>query len=126
VNTRWLYYQVHGRKPARSPQRAARQYSGPARNSKYKAWVRTLGCACCGSSYRVEAAHTGSDGGAKQKASDYSCIPLCWDCHQGAADSYHRDREAFAARLFARVRRTVEQLVKELNREWKLGKEQAA
>lgn len=76
--------------------------------------MRSLPCACCGSTYRIEAAHTANDGGMAQKASDYSCIPLCNDCHQAAPDSYHRDREAFEARLES----TVEVLVRRLNHCW--------
>jgi hypothetical protein len=31
-----------------------------------------------------------------QKASDYSCAPLCMDCHTQGPDSYHRlGRERF-------------------------------
>jgi hypothetical protein len=125
MNSRWLYFQVHGRKPARrSPRRSSGR--GPTRCSKFKAWIRTMACACCGSIYQVEAAHTGDDGGAAQKASDYSCIPLCADCHTLAARSYHRDREACEERIFARLGLTIAQLVRKLNQEWKLGKEQAA
>jgi hypothetical protein len=33
------------------------------------------------------------------KASDYSCIPLCPDCHRIGRSAYHRiGRAAFAAR----------------------------
>jgi hypothetical protein len=72
----------------------------PARNHKYRAWIRTLPCACCGLEPAGEAAHTGSDGGMRQKASDYSCIPLCSDCHRFAAHAYHRiGRAAFETRF---------------------------
>lgn len=126
MTPRWLYFQVHGRMPARRPRRSRAGYKGPARSWKYKAWIRTLPCAACGSTFEVEAAHTGSDGGMRQKASDYSCIPLCSDCHTGAADSYHRDREAFDRRLLAARGVTVVDLVRDLNGEWRLGKGQAA
>ena len=44
-------------------------------------------------------AHTGSDGGMRQKASDYSCIPLCANCHTQGPQAYHPiGRAAFAAR----------------------------
>jgi hypothetical protein len=57
--------------------------------------------------------HTGPDGGMSMKASDYSCIPLCAECHTLRPDSYHRhpggragftrqfglDRAELAARL---------------------------
>jgi hypothetical protein len=125
MNMRWLYYQVHGRKPARATT-PRRQHSGPARSWKYKAWIRTLGCCCCGRVEGIEAAHTGKDGGAAIKASDYSCIPACSDCHQFAPDSYHRDRRRFEQRVFDRLGMTIPELVKMLNQEWKSGKEEAA
>jgi hypothetical protein len=59
---------------------------GPERNELYKAWVRTLPCACGCGSRPCEAAHTGSDGGMRQKASDLTCVPLWWECHR----EYHR------------------------------------
>ena len=126
MNSRWIYFQVHGRMPARKSPRRQRGGKGPARNWRYRAWIRSLGCALCGSTWRVEAAHTGSDGGMKLKASDYSCIPLCWNCHQGAAYSYHQSREAFTARLYRRLRIGVAELVQDLNREWRAGRQEAA
>jgi hypothetical protein len=98
---RYLRFAVLGdtTKPARRAPRRRAARRGPARDWKYRAFVRSLPCAACGSSYQVEAAHTGSDGGMRQKASDYSCIPLCHEEHQAAPDSYHRidgGREAFA------------------------------
>jgi hypothetical protein len=60
------------------------------------------------------------------KASDYSCIPLCADCHTQAPHSHHRDREACEARILNRTNMTIAGLVKALNAEWKRGKEQAA
>jgi hypothetical protein len=71
----------------RSPRRRRR---GPARDAKYRAWIRTLPCAACETTERVEAAHTGSDGGMSMKASDYSCVPLCRDCHTLSEHAYHR------------------------------------
>lgn len=125
MNSRWLYLQVHGHKPKRrSPRRSSSR--GPARSWKYKAWIRTFACSACGSEYDVEAAHTGNDGGTSQKASDHSCIPLCTDCHTQAPHSHHRDREACEALILERLGMTAGELVKELNREWQLGKEQAA
>ena len=63
----------------------------------------------------IEAAHTGSDHGTAQKASDYSTIPLCQDCHTLAADSYHRlGREAFERAHGL----DLAELVRLLNRAW--------
>src|ERR1019366_2770677 len=75
-------------------------------------------CACCiacGVEGRSEAAHTGSDGGMSMKASDYSCVPLCSDCHTQTPGAYHRvGKRPFEQRCgisFARI-------VARLNREW--------
>jgi hypothetical protein len=70
--------------------RRKRLRQGPPRDPRYMAWIRTLPCAVCGSRWRVEAAHTGCDGGMSQKASDYSCVPLCRYCHTGGRGAYHR------------------------------------
>ena len=92
---RYLRFSVHGetvhpRSPRRRPRTCRR---GPVRDRKYLAWIRSLPCCHCGATRDVEAAHTGSDGGMRQKASDTSCVPLCHDCHQSAAVSYHRNRK---------------------------------
>lgn len=95
----WLMYAVHGevKHPRRSPRR--RRGGGVARNWKYRAWIRSLPCLVCGCE-RSEAAHTGSDGGMRLKASDYSCVPLCSEHHTLGQYSYHRlGREVFAAQF---------------------------
>ena len=104
---RYLRYAVHGetvhpRKPRRRPRIGRR---GPVRDRKYLSWIRTLPCAACGSTHQVEAAHTGSDGGMRQKASDTSCVPLCHNCHQAHPVSYHRNREAMGIDFAALVAR---------------------
>jgi hypothetical protein len=89
----YLAHAVLGRK---SPQRerigprSGPSRRGPARDEGYKVWIRTLACCACGVENRSEAAHTGTDGGMSMKASDYSCVPLCPDCHTQAPGSYHR------------------------------------
>jgi hypothetical protein len=67
----YVYYRK-GPGNRRAPKK--RRTSCP-RDYRYKAWIRTLPSAVSGY-HGCEAAHTGSDGGAKMKASDYSCIPL--------------------------------------------------
>ena len=95
MSTAWLYYAVHGTKPPRkAPRRRSSLRRGPVRDRNYLAWIRTLPCAHCGTSHGIEAAHTGSDGGMRLKASDTTCVPLCRECHQAAPVSYHRDRAA--------------------------------
>lgn len=74
MNPRYLYFLVTGRKPPRrSPRRPGARK--PARNWRYRAWIRSLPSAISGA-YGCEACHTGSDGGMSLKSSDYSCIPL--------------------------------------------------
>jgi hypothetical protein len=109
----YLAWAVYGRKPPRRASTPTRK--GPPRNEVYKAWIRTLPCCACGVEGRSEAAHTGSDGGMSIKASDYSCVPLCPDCHTQAPGAYHRvGKRAFERRhglSFAGV-------VDRLQREW--------
>jgi len=88
---------------------------GPARDEEYKAWIRTLSCCACGVDGRSEAAHTGTDGGMSMKASDYSCVLLCPDCHTRGPGAYHR----IGKRAFERSRRlNFSALVTRLRREW--------
>ena len=77
----------------------------PERNPRYLAWIRTLECIVCSwwrnapELYRrkglwlqttpTEAAHTGPHG-IGQKASDYTCIPLCKEHHTEGRESYHK------------------------------------
>jgi hypothetical protein len=89
---------------------------GPARDEDYKAWIRTLACCACGTKERSEAAHTGEDGGMSMKASDYSCVPLCPDCHRQAPGAYHRvDKRSFERSHGL----SFEALVVRLNQEWR-------
>lgn len=114
---KWLAREVHGVDlPRKAPKKAFSALgSKPARSWKYKLWIRSLPCAVCGLEPAGEAAHTGSDGGMRQKSSDYSCIPLCCDCHTLGEKSYHRlGREAFEAIHSL----DIAQLVRRLNRLW--------
>ena len=89
---------------------------GPARDEEYKAWIRTLACCACGVEGLSEAAHTGTDGGMSMKASDYSCIPLCADCHTRGALAYHR----IGKHAFERVHcLRFASIAARLKREWK-------
>lgn len=110
---RWLMREIWGwdipRKPAQRETKAGG--SSPARDFKYRAWIRTLPCALCGSQPSA-AAHTGTDGGMKQKASDYSCVPLCPDCHHHYHNSGKRHLEEHGGLDFA-------ELVRRLNWLWR-------
>ena len=111
---------IHGRKtqlpPTIRPLRKGPPRKGPARDEAYKAWIRTLPCVGCGLNRRSEAAHTGRDGGMSMKASDYSCVPLCANCHTQSPGAYHR----VGKREFERTHRiNFGGLVAELNEEWR-------
>ena len=81
----------------------------------YRAWIRRLPCSICGALWRVEAAHTGSDGGMSMKSSDYSCIPLCRSCHTAGRGAYHQ----IGRRTFERTYGIdLQALVKSLNVRW--------
>ena len=83
---------------------------GPARDWRYRAWVRTLPSAVSGR-WPCEAAHTGSDGGMGMKSSDYSCVPLTFEEHR----EYHR----IGRRAFERKHQiSMASLVRDLNRVW--------
>jgi len=85
-----LVYVYYSKGPGNRKPRKVRRTSVP-RNWRYKAWVRTLPSAVSGY-HGCEAAHTGSDGGARLKASDYSCIPLTarehYEYHQIGKESF--------------------------------------
>ena len=83
----YLAYQIHGKKspsPLKKPPQQARipipkkrakPRRGPERSEKYKAWIRTLPSILTGKT-PCEACHTGTDGGMRMKASDFSCVPM--------------------------------------------------
>ena len=116
VNLRSLVWLVWGRNPEMKPRREERR--GPPRDSRYRAWIRTLPCVTCGSNCQIEAAHTGTDGGMSQKASDYSCVPLCMNCHTAGRTAYHR-----VGKLEFERNRGIDfaRLVRELNIAWKIN-----
>lgn len=106
---RYLRREVLGdMKPKRASRRRPRR--GPARSWRYLAWIRTLD-SCVSGQFGCEAAHTGSDGGMRQKASDYSTIPLTPAEHR----EYHRVGKA-AFELAAGI--DCREVVKKLNRVW--------
>lgn len=103
--SRWLMYAVHGQRAPHAPRRRPRR--GPARNWRYRAWIRTLPSVVSGK-MGCEACHTRNNG-MSSKGSCYSCVPLTPDEHR----EYDRGRKAFEKRhqvLMARV-------VKRLNRD---------
>ncbi len=114
----YLAYVVLGRKlPQRERigPRSGPPRRGPARDEDYKDWIRSLACCACGVEGRSEAAHTGMDGGLSMKASDYSCVPLCADCHTRSPLAYHR----IGKRAFERVRGLrCARIAAELRRAW--------
>ena len=115
----YLAYVIWGRKLPKRERigpRPGPPRKGPARDEEYKAWIRTLACCACGVSGRSEAAHTGTDGGMSMKASDYSCVPLCAECHTRGPMAYHR----IGKRAFERVHGLrFASIAARLRREWK-------
>jgi len=85
----YLAYAVLDRKSMHLAKRAEPR-KGPPRDEAYKDWIRTQACLGCNREGRSEAAHVGNDGGMSMKASDYSCVPLCRDCHTQGRGAYHR------------------------------------
>ena len=61
--------------------RAMYQAVKPARNSDYRRFVKRFPCVGCGRTWWIDPAHTGAHG-LSQKASDFSCLPLCRLCHE--------------------------------------------
>ena len=117
---RWLAHEVLDKTIQKPPQKAS-ESRGPARDWKYRAWVRSLPCAACGIEPAGEAAHTGKDGGMRQKASDFSCIPLCRDCHTIGPHAYHSiGRKEFELRHNLDIGRLVLRLNAEWNHQWKI------
>ena len=113
---RWLMLEVHGIDIGkRPPQKESFLHPNkPARNALYRAWIRSLPCVACGSMLNVEAAHTGPHG-LTQKASDYTCIPLCHAHHRTGNDALDKiGREAFQRYFSLRI----DDLVQELNWQW--------
>ena len=112
---RWLAREVWA-ETIQVARRTPKPPKGPPRNMRYRAWIRTLPCLGCGVEGRSEAAHTGKDGGMRQRSSDFSCVPLCPNCHTFGNRAYHRiGRESFEryhGLKFAMI-------VKRLNRIWR-------
>lgn len=107
---RWLAWELFQQRIRikRKPRR------GPARDWKYRLWIRSLPCAACGCRIMVEAAHTGPHG-LSQKASDYSCIPLCSQHHRLGKLAIHKiGPQAFEAEY----RLNIKHLTKRLFRCW--------
>ena len=110
----YLAWAIHGHKPPRRATSSTRR--GPPRDQAYLAWIREMSCVACGVDGRSEAAHTGTDCGMSQKASDYSCVPLCADCHTQAPGAYHCiGKRAFEERHGLSLARVVERL----NAQWR-------
>ena len=64
----------------------------PERNPSYRSWIRLWPCLICGR--KAQAAHQGPHG-IGQKASDYTCVPLCYEHH---SEQGRIGRKAFDAK----------------------------
>ena len=105
---RWLYHQIHGKPLGKASPRKPRR--GPARDYRYKAWIRSLPSMVSGK-HGCEAAHTGSDGGMSMKASDYTCVPLTPEEHR----EYHQIGRASFERKYGV---SFQQAVRRLSELW--------
>ncbi len=121
---RYLSRSILGFDIGKKPPEKEKERFGLERDAKYRNWIRkTFPCCACGSWEHVEAAHTGTDGGMGQRASDYSCIPLCASCHRTGPHAYH----AIGKQAFAELHGLdYETLVKRLNRAYGLVRRQSA
>jgi hypothetical protein len=87
----------------------------PERDPQYRAWIRSQPCAACGTHIGVEAAHTGPHG-LGQKASDYTCIPLCYEHHRTGNEALDKiGHQAFQDRYFVNS----EESVRRFNALWR-------
>lgn len=53
-----------------------------AKEKLHLAWVKSLPCGVCGSQEGSEAHHV-------EQHAQYTCIPLCADCHRGGHNGIH-------------------------------------
>ena len=81
----------------------------PARDKKYRAWVRTHPCCACGVSGETIADHHIRKLGTGIKCSDYETVPVCYDHHQ----EVERSREAFEHFYMLDLKEEAERLYKE-------------
>lgn len=110
---RWLAWEIHGKKlPRKSPHKESVLHPKPARDYRYRAWIRSLPSAASGLT-PCQACHTGPHA-IGQKASDYTCIPLTAEEHI----AYDRDPKGFAQEYGLNV----PELTRRLTRCWFLGK----
>ncbi len=115
----WLAREILDKEVPRKPSRKESALSQkPPRDARYRAWIRSLPCAVCERTLGIEAPHTGNfqDGkGMRQKASDYTCIPLCAEHHRVGREAWHNiGPEAFEQRFELDIKG----LVKLLNKLW--------
>jgi hypothetical protein len=109
----WLSYRVLNR-VLEMPRKTRTRKRGPARNAKYRAWVRSLPCLVRRCQWKAEAAHTGPHA-LGQKASDYSVVPLCIRHHREGP----RALDKIGRMKFEKIHRvSIERTVKELNQAW--------
>lgn len=68
-------------KQAPPARRKRHQKFGPNRSANYLGWIRKRACCVCSRNPPSEASHHGRRG-MGQKASDFSCVPLCTTHHR--------------------------------------------
>lgn len=101
----------------------------PVRDKSYRSWIASLNCIVPGctsvnlhkwtaAGAWTEAAHTGPHG-ISQKASDYSCVPICHWHHLESRDSYHKLGER---KFEAHHRISIKEIVKVLRARYEAGR----
>jgi hypothetical protein len=68
---------------------ALQRFTKPVKDSAYLKFVRCFPCIACGSTRRVEAAHIGPHA-YSERSSDFTALPICFDCHQGGKEALHK------------------------------------
>lgn len=109
---RWLAHEILGKDIGRKPvARASALSKKPPRNARYRAWIRSLPCLVCDTTIGVEAAHTGPHGFG-EKASDFTCIPLCREHHRTGNEALDKiGREAFESKFQVSIQEVCPALV---------------
>lgn len=73
------------------------------RDPSYLKYIRSCPCCQCGIRYNIHAHHTAT-GGMSIKGSDYSCVPMCSNCHTILHDTTRKDNIRNLQHIIARLR----------------------
>lgn len=85
--TAYRYHEAQG--PLGTMRRTAKPKVKLARSTAYLKFVREHRCCVCGDDPATVEAHHHGKKGMGQKGSDFTCIPLCYACHEAFHHSGH-------------------------------------